>query len=103
MLCICTDLGILRQYQQSVVACTGVQILSQSQLGTGTQHTAGLIAAQLAFFDLHGALDGHMIFCGSVYLRTFQCYGVFAACMYVVCTTTDLQGLCAAYIYLTYM
>ena len=44
-----------------------------------------------------------MIFGGSVYLRTFQCYGLFAACIYVVRTTTDLQGLCAAYIYLTYM
>ena len=44
-----------------------------------------------------------MIFGGSVYLRTFQCYRVFAACMYVVCTTADLQGLCAAYIYLAYM
>ena len=28
-----------------------------------------------------------MIFCGSVSLRTSQCYGVFAACMYVVRTT----------------
>ena len=44
-----------------------------------------------------------MIFCGSIYLRTFQCYGVFAACVYVICTTADLQGLCASYVYLTYM
>ena len=53
--------SLTRMPEQSVIACTGVQILSQSQLGTGTQHTAGLIAAQLAFFDFHGALMKNLV------------------------------------------
>ena len=91
LLDIRTDFRILRQLQQAVIACARIQVLIQTQLNTGAQHTKGFIAAQLALFNGSNAFNGHMILSGCINGCTNHCQRILASGLNVIRTTANLQ------------
>ena len=96
------DRGILRQHEQTAVFRAGIQILIQTDLDAGAEHAVRFKALELALFDFHETLDGHMILCSRIDLCADQCSGVFAACLDIIGAAADLKAAVFAAVYLTH-
>ena len=62
-----SDLCIVREHKESVVACTRVHVLTHTELRTGAEHTEGIISAKLALTDRHDTLNRFVILSGRIY------------------------------------
>ena len=80
------------KHKQTVVACAGVHILGNADLNARAKHTLGINSAELALFDGHNALDGHVILGSCVNRCAHKSHGISAADSHVVRAAADLEG-----------
>ena len=80
------------KHKQTVVACAGVHILGNTDLNARAKHTLGINSAELALFNGHNALNGHVVLCRRINGRAHESHGESAANANVVRAAADLEG-----------
>ena len=98
-----TDRRILRQHEQTAVIRARIEVVIQTDLHAGAEHTLRFKALELALLDLHGAGDGHMVALGLIDLCADECRRIFAACADIIGAAADLECAVFAAVHLTHM